>query len=116
MSQPKIYVGNLSYGTTEDELRGHFSQFGQIEDVKLIIDYGTGRSKGFGFVTYASEKECEAAVEKSNGIELGGRALRVNIAREDNRSGGPRGSAGRRPGGANRSFGRDRNDRYDRGE
>src|SRR3990167_9605198 len=112
MSQSKIYVGNLSYNTTEDELRDYFSQFGNIDDIKLIIDFNTGRSKGFGFVTYGSNQECETAVEKSNGVELSGRKLKVNIARDDNRAGGgargPGAPGGRRPSGGARPFNRDR--------
>lgn len=114
MSQAKIYVGNLSYNTSEDELRDLFSQYGNIEDIKLIIDFSTGRSKGFGFVTYASPKECEIAVEKANNFELGGRKLKVNVARDDNRR--TTGAGG--PGNAKRSFNRqyrDRDDRSDRG-
>ncbi len=116
MSQPKIYVGNLSYNTTEDELRDYFSQFGNIEDIKLIIDFNTGRSKGFGFITYGSTQDCESAVATANGVELSGRKLKVNVARDEDRSGG-RGPGGpsRRPGGGARSFNRDRNDRHDRG-
>lgn len=87
MSQSKIYVGNLSYNTTEDELRDFFSQYGAIEDVKLIIDFNTGRSKGFGFITYASDQHCESALA-ANGADLSGRKLKVNIAREDNRRAG----------------------------
>ena len=119
MSQAKIYVGNLPYNTTEDELRDYFSQYGTIEDIKLIIDFNTGRSKGFGFITYSSAQECENAVA-ANGVEMSGRKLRVNIARDDNRRSGGGGSGGpRRPhgGGGNRGgFGRDRGDRpdYDR--
>ena len=119
MSQAKIYVGNLPYNTTEDELRDYFSQYGTIEDIKLIIDFNTGRSKGFGFITQSSGKECENAVA-ANGVEMSGRKLRVNIARDDNRRSGGGGSGGpRRPhgGGGNRGgFGRDRGDRpdYDR--
>lgn len=117
MSQSKIYVGNLSYDTTEDELRTYFSQFGNIQDIKLIIDFSTGRSKGFGFVTYTSDQDSESALA-ANGVELSGRKLKVNIAREDNRTAGngggrgPMGGAGaRRP---NRSF-RERDDRGQRG-
>ena len=124
MSQPKIYVGNLSYNTTEDELRDFFSQYGTIEDIKLIIDFNTGRSKGFGFITYASDQDCENAIA-ANGADLGGRKLKVNIAREDNRR--PAGGAGngggfRRAnngggaGGGRSSFNRDRGDRGDRGD
>lgn len=105
MSQTKIYVGNLSYDTTEDDLRGYFSQFGGISDIKLIIDFTTGRSKGFGFITYASAKDCDNAVSTANGVELGGRKLKVNIAREDNRTGG---AGGRRPNRPNHENSRDR--------
>jgi cold-inducible RNA-binding protein len=120
MSQTKIYVGNLSYNTTEDELRTFFSQFGTIGEVKLIIDFNTGRSKGFGFITYSSDQDCESAVAGANGVEMDGRKLKVNIAREDNRSSagnggrGPSGFGPRRPSTQNRSFNRDRNDRFDR--
>ena len=113
MSQSKVYVGNLSYSTSEDELRDHFAQYGNIQDIKLIIDFNTGRSKGFGFITYASGQDCENALA-ANGADLGGRKLKVNIAREDNRSagGGGRpsggfGGRGGRPGG-NRPFRGDR--------
>ena len=114
MSQSKIYVGNLSYNTTEDELRDYFSQFGNIEDIKLIIDFATGRSKGFGFISYGSDQECESAVATANGYELSGRKLKVNIARDDNRTGGGagagRGGAGgeRRPSRPYRDSNRDR--------
>lgn len=111
MSQSKIYVGNLSYNTTEDELRDYFSEFGNIEDIKLIIDFKTGRSKGFAFVTYVSDQDCDVAtakaIDKANGADLGGRKLKVNIARDDN-------SKSRRPvgNGMRRSFNnRDRGDR-----
>ena len=118
MSQSKIYVGNLSYTTSEDELRDFFSQYGNIEDIKLIIDFSTGRSKGFGFITYGSGQDCENALA-ANGADLGGRKLKVNIAREDSgrRTGGASNGGGnggfggpRRPNN-NRSFNRDRNDR-----
>lgn len=102
MSQSKIYVGNLSYTTSEDELRGHFAQYGNIQDIKLIMDFTTGRSKGFGFITYASGQDCENALA-ANGAELDGRKLKVNIAREDNREnrrpGGSFGGRGNRTGG-----------------
>ena len=83
----KIYVGNLAYATDEDGLRGVFAQYGQIDDLKLIIDFATGRSKGFGFVTYASSQEADKALA-ANGLDLDGRNLRVNIARDNNSGGG----------------------------
>lgn len=116
MSQSKIYVGNLSYNTTEDELRDYFAQYGNIEDIKLIIDFNTGRSKGFGFITYGSNQDSENALS-ANGVELSGRKLKVNIARDDNRTGGGAGRSFGGPNGArrpNRSF-RERDDRNDRG-
>lgn len=77
----KIYVGNLPYSTTEDDLRNEFSECGEIERVQLITDRETGRSKGFAFVTFTSEDAMAAALEKNNS-ELQGRALRINKAIE----------------------------------
>lgn len=117
MSQTKIYVGNLSYNTTEDELRDYFAQFGTIEDIKLIIDFTTGRSKGFGFITFASAQESEAAVNAANGVDMGGRKLKVNIARDDNRRAGGAGMGNggfRRPAGGNGGRPSYRDDRGDR--
>ena len=88
----KIYVGNLSYETTEDGLRSHFMQYGNIDDLKLIMDRETGRSKGFGFITFDSDESGKSALD-SNGTDIDGRQIRVNTAQE----GG--GSGGRRPGG-----------------
>lgn len=100
MNKSKIYVGNISYETTEDNLRDFFAQYGNIEDIKLISDYQTGRSKGFGFVTFSTDDEGEAALA-ANGAELDNRKLNVNTARDNNRSGGGRGgdSRGGRSGG-----------------
>ena len=86
MSQSKIYVGNLSYNTTETELRDFFAQYGTIEDIKLIMDRETGRSKGFGFITYSSGQEGDNALV-ANGTDLDGRKLNVNIAKEKSSSG-----------------------------
>jgi cold-inducible RNA-binding protein len=73
-----IYVGNLSYQTTEAELNSLFSEHGAVTSVKVITDRNTGRSKGFGFVEMESKDEAQAAIDKLNGVDLGGRALRVN--------------------------------------
>ncbi len=77
----KLYVGGLSYDTTENSLREHFSQAGNVESAAVITDKMTGRSKGFGFVEMSSDTEAEAAIEKFNGKEFEGRELTVNEAR-----------------------------------
>ncbi len=81
MNNKKIYVGNLSFNTTEKDLETDFSKYGESDEVKLISDRETGRSKGFAFRTYKSPEAMEAAIAK-NGEELDGRALRVNKAEE----------------------------------
>ena len=90
MSNSKLYVGNLSFKTTEDELRSHFGQFGSVTDVYVAMDKMTGRPRGFAFVTMGTAEEAKVAAEKINGTELGGRQLTVNEARpkEDRPSGG----------------------------
>ena len=94
MNKSKIYVGNLSYDTTEDGLRDYFAQYGTIEHAKLIVDFNTGRSKGFAFITFASDEEGEAALA-ANGVDLDGRRLNVNTAKDNNtRGGGSRGGFG----------------------
>jgi cold-inducible RNA-binding protein len=84
----KIYVGNLSFSTTEDSLRTKFEEFGQVEEVAIITDRDTGRSRGFGFVTMPSSDEATAAIEALNSVELDGRALKVNEARPRRETGG----------------------------
>ena len=76
-----IYVGNLSYETTDDELRDSFAAFGQVQSAKVIFDRDTGRSKGFGFVEMGDDSEGSAAIEGLNGQEMGGRPMRVSEAR-----------------------------------
>jgi len=83
MNKSKIYVGNLSYDTKEDGLRDYFAQYGEITQLKLITDFQTGRSKGFAFVTYASDDEGQKALD-ANGTELDGRKLNVNTAKDNN--------------------------------
>ena len=80
MSNNKIYVGNLDYKMTDEDLRSDFSSYGDIQDVIVIKDHETGRSKGFGFVTFAEESAVEKAIEL-DGQELRGRQVRVNKAR-----------------------------------
>ncbi len=99
-----IYVGNLSFEVTEDDLREAFGAFGQVASVSLITDKFTGRSRGFGFVEMANGEEAKAAIAGLNGKDLKGRALNVNEARPKTEGGGgdrPRGGGGggRRGGG-----------------
>ena len=76
-----IYVGNLAYGVTEDQLRDAFSQFGAVSRVNVIIDRETGRSKGFAFVEMDDNSEADAAIKALNDTDLGGRKMRVNEAK-----------------------------------
>ncbi|TET16586.1 MAG: RNA-binding protein [Dehalococcoidia bacterium] len=91
-----IYVGNLSYEVTEEELRQEFLAFGEVESVSIITDKYSGRPKGFGFVEMPSVAEGQAAITALNGKTLKDRTLNVNAARprSDNRGGGPYGSRG----------------------
>jgi RNA recognition motif-containing protein len=77
----KLYVGGLSWGTTQDALQDHFSQAGNVVSATVITDKMSGRSKGFGFVEMGSEDEAKAAIEMFNGKEFDGRTLTVNEAR-----------------------------------
>ena len=77
----KLYVGGISYGTSEDALREAFAQAGVVESANIITDRMTGRSKGFGFVEYATDEEAQAGIELWHGKELDGRTLTVNEAR-----------------------------------
>ena len=100
----KLYVGNLSFQTSSEDLRDLFSQAGTVESASVVEDRDTGRSRGFGFVEMASREEGEAAIAQFNGKEFGGRNLTVNEARprEDRGGGGGRGGFG---GGGNRGGG-----------
>ena len=91
----KLYVGNLSFQTTEGDLDNLFAQAGEVESVRIITDRDTGRSRGFGFVEM-SEENAEKAISQFNGTELDGRALTVNEARPQAKreSGGGRGRGG----------------------
>lgn len=86
----RIYVGNLSYQTTEEGLRNLFGQHGTVEDVAIITDRETGRSRGFGFVTMSDDEGGNAAIRSLDGTDFEGRRLNVNQARprEDRRSSG----------------------------
>lgn len=98
--QVKLYVGNLSYNTTEDQLRQLFAQAGTVKQASLILDRETHRSRGFGFVEMANQTEAEKAIQMFNNYELDGRRLTVNVARprEERGGGGPRGGRGGRGG------------------
>ena len=86
-----IYVGNLSWNTNDDELRGAFEAFGEVSSAKVIMDRETGRSRGFGFVEMPDDNDAKQAIEGMNNKDLGGRTLRVNEARPRGRSSrGPR--------------------------
>jgi heterogeneous nuclear ribonucleoprotein A1/A3 len=82
----KLFVGGLSWGTSEDDLRGAFDRFGEVSEVKIISDQYTGRSRGFGFVSFNSEDEASEALQAMNGTTLDGRTIRVDRAEEKNRS------------------------------
>ena len=94
--QNKLYVGNLPFSVDESQLREIFAQYGEISELALIMDRDTGRPKGFGFITFANQQSAEKALEQ-NGKDVGGRALRVNIATEKPRTGGGGGGGGGRP-------------------
>ena len=95
----KLFVGGLSWGTTDEGLEQAFSAFGEIVEAKVISDRETGRSRGFGFVTFTTEEAAESAVAEMNNAQLDGRTIRVNIADNQGR-GGPQGSrSGGRSGG-----------------
>jgi RNA recognition motif-containing protein len=98
MSNSKLYVGNLSFQTTEDALRAHFEQFGAVTDIYVAMDKFTGRPRGFAFVTMGTADEAKVAIEKTNGVQLDGRPLQVNEARpkEDRPAGGGFGGGERR--------------------
>ncbi|MFA6617481.1 MAG: RNA-binding protein [Candidatus Neomarinimicrobiota bacterium] len=76
-----IYVGNLPYGTTDEDIKSLFSEFGEVSSVNIIKDRMTGNSKGFGFVEMENDDEGQKAIEEINGKELQGRSLKVNLAR-----------------------------------
>ncbi len=89
----RIFVGNLSFQTTDDELLATFSQYGQVTSAQVVKDRETNRSRGFGFVDMQDDAQAKAAIAALNGKEVGGRALTVNEARART-EGGPRGGQG----------------------
>ena len=101
----KLFVGGLSWDTTDDGLRQAFAVHGEITEAKVITDRDTGRSRGFGFVTFAQDEDGKTAIAKADGMNLDGKALKVNEAQEKGPRGGGRpggGFAGGRGGGRNR--------------
>ncbi len=95
----KLYVGNLSYDVTEDELKDLFASKGEVLSTRIIHDQQSGRSKGFGFVEMSTKEAADAAIEEFNGQDLKGRAMRVNASIDKprrNRDGGGGGGGGRR--------------------
>jgi RNA recognition motif-containing protein len=102
----KLFVGNLSFNITENDLQDAFAAHGTVVDANLMMDRATGRPRGFGFVTMGSPEEAQKAIDALNGKELGGRALTVNIARpREERTGGGGGGGGRGYGGGGRGGG-----------
>src|SRR3989475_9671531 len=96
----KLFVGNLSFNTTENDLQDAFAAHGTVLEANLMVDKMSGRPRGFAFVTMSSPEEAQKAIDALNGKELDGRALTVNIARpREERPGGGGGGGGRRGGG-----------------
>ena len=103
----KLYVGNLSYAVTEDELREMFAQAGNVTSVAVIKDRDTGQSKGFAFVEFSTQADAQKAINRFNGQKLGERTLTVNLARpkeERSRSGGYGSGHNNRRGGGSRRY------------
>lgn len=90
----KLFVGGLSWGTNDDGLRQAFERFGNIEEARVISDRETGRSRGFGFVTFSDEEGARQAIAEMDGKELDGRSIKVNEAEEKPRSRGGFGGGG----------------------
>ncbi len=95
MAQNKLYVGNLSFNSTEDDITNAFSAHGTVTSVNVIMDRDTGRPRGFAFVEMGSESEAQAAVKALDGQDLDGRNLKVNVAKPREPRGGGGGGGGR---------------------
>jgi len=95
----KLFVGGLSWGTTDSTLRAAFEAFGSLREARVILDRETGKSRGFGFVTFSTEEDAQNAIRQMNGAMVDGRTIRVNEAEERRGPGGPGGTRGDRPGG-----------------
>ena len=95
MSNNKLFVGNISFNTTENDLQDAFAAHGTVVEANLMVDRMSGRPRGFGFVTMSTEEEAQKAIEAMNGASLDGRNLTVNIARPREEGGGGGGGGGR---------------------
>src|SRR5258706_12997552 len=99
----KLFVGNLSFNTTENDLNDAFAAHGTVTETNLMMDRTTGRPRGFGFVTMSTPEEAQKAIEALNGKDMDGRALTVNVAKpREERTGGGGGGGGRRGNGGRR--------------
>src|SRR5262249_54359465 len=109
----KLFVGNLDFKVTENDLQDAFAAYGTVVEANLVTDRTTGRPRGFAFVTMSSPEEAQKAIDGLNGKDLGGRALNVNVApeREERSGGGGRGGRGY-GGGGRGGYGGGRRDRY----
>jgi len=111
----KIFVGNLDFKVTENDLQDAFAAFGTVVETNLVTDRATGRPRGFAFVTMSTPEEAQKAIEGLNGKDMGGRALNVSAAREREERPGGGGGGGRRGyggGGGRGGYGGGRGDRY----
>lgn len=107
MSENRLYVGNLPFNATEDDIRDAFSEHGTVQSVNVITDRETGRPRGFAFVEMSTDSEAQTAVDQMDGRDFGGRSLRVNIARpRESRGGGGGGGYGGGGGGRRGGGGR----------
>ena len=97
MSQNKLYVGNLPFTSTEDDIADAFSQHGTVNSINIVMDRETGRPRGFAFVEMGSDAEAQSVIQALDGRDFGGRNLKVNVAKpREPRSGGGGGGGGRR--------------------
>lgn len=110
----RLYVGNLSYNTSETALRDLFAQHGEVVSAQLVTDRMTGQARGFGFVEMANAADAQKAISALHGAELDGRAIKVNEARERTSGGGGGGDRGGRRGGGGGGGGSRRSNRSDR--
>ena len=108
----KLFVGNLDFKVTENDLQDAFAAYGTVLETNLVTDRATGRPRGFAFVTMSTAEEAQKAIEGLNGKDMGGRALNVNVAREREEGPGGGGRRGYGGGGGRGGYGGGRRDRY----